>query len=77
MSGDDTFETDQGQRTFNRIFATQIGFPDARYVLVCHECNTALKRERDSAVVKRARDDDRSQPCSCGGEYELVRDAKS
>lgn len=66
----------EGQETFNRLFATSFAFPDARYVLVCHGCNTAVKRERDSEVVKRAREVEREQPCSCGGKYELVRDAK-
>lgn len=47
---------------------------EARYVLFCRDCRTITWREKDSAVVKRARDPDRTQGCTCDGEYELVRD---
>lgn len=49
---------------------------EARYVMVCLDCRTVLCRKKDSSYVKRARDEDRELGCSCGGEYELVRDRK-
>lgn len=71
---EEAFGTDEGQRMFNRLFAGMMFDDDVRYVLVCHDCNTAIGRRQNSAVVKRARDDDRTQPCTCGGEYLVVRD---
>lgn len=69
-----TVTDNETQRRFNNLFADQFAPDDARYVMACHECNTAIWRKQNSSYVKRARADDRTLGCSCGGEYEMVRD---
>lgn len=67
-------QVDRSELSAQLMLADLLAPDDKRYVMACEECNTAIFREQNSAVVKRARDDDRTQNCTCGGEYVMVRD---
>jgi hypothetical protein len=50
--------------------------PDARYVMLCEECRSCWSRQRDSSLVKAAREG-RAECPDCGTELELALDAKA
>jgi|GEM_PF-6785724 len=46
----------------------------ARYVMACFDCRGFDTFVQETEAVERARADDRTHACDCGGEYELVTD---